>query len=358
MQQTRQSSWKAISKEVLFQLVLVSIVFSATAFDEHTKGDVLAKLGLFINHMLAALLIGYFLLPRYFYPKKYLSFITSLVLTIAVVMLLEELVLEQIFYPNSRGTGFPGVLHTLLEILPTILILVGFKFAWDAQKKQNQLEALNTRVAESRLQFLKSQINPHFLFNNLNNLYSYALADSPKTKRIILELSSLLRYMLYDCQASLVPLEKEIQCLIDFIQLQELQIEDRGKVEFNISGNAADQFIAPLILVVFVENCFKHSTTSQAEGIEINIELKVRQGYLELDCQNTFSKQANTKKLSKGIGLENVRSRLELLYPDAHILETSSVGDIFRVHLGIELDKIKAIRPDSSSEIRGEYSIL
>ncbi|MBX2871523.1 MAG: histidine kinase [Saprospiraceae bacterium] len=342
MSSPKQRIWKIISSELVFQLILISTVFLATAYDEHTYGDVWAKLGLYTSYVLASLIIGYVLLPKFFYPKKYLAFCLSLVLVIGIVMLVEEQVLEKIFFPTSRGTDFPGVFHTLLEILPPILILVSFKFAWDAQKKQNQLEELNSMMAESRLQFLKSQINPHFLFNNLNNLYSYALADSPKTKQIILELSSLLRYMLYDCQANLVPLEKEIQCLVDFIQLQEMQIEKRGKVEFNIDGKAQNQYIAPLILVVFVENCFKHSTSSQAEGIEIGIELKISPGYLELCCSNTYSSHTNTHELSKGIGLKNVRSRLALLYPNAHTLEVSTTGSVFQVHLGIALGKVQA----------------
>lgn len=341
MTSRKQTLRNLISSEPVFQIILISTVFLATAYDEHTIGDVWAKLALYTSYVLAALLIGYVLLPKYFYPKKYLAFCVSLVLIIGVVMLVEEEVLEKIFYPNSRGMDFPGVFHTLLEILPPILILVSFKFAWDAQKKQNQLEELNSMIAESRLQFLKSQINPHFLFNNLNNLYSYALADSPKTKHIILELSSLLRYMLYDSQDKLVPLEKEIQCLIDFIQLQEMQIESRGKVDFHIEGKAEEQYIAPLILVVFVENCFKHSTSSQAEGIEINIKLKLSQGYLELYCSNTYSPNTNTQELSRGIGLENVRSRLALLYPDAHQLEISTTGTIFSVKLRIELEKVQ-----------------
>lgn len=341
MRSRKQTFRKLLSNELVFQITLIGTVFLATAYNEHNIEDASAKLALYTSYVLAALIIGYVLLPKYFYPKKYMAFCLYLVLIIGVVMLLEEAVLEQIFYPNSRGRDFPGVFHTLLEILPPILILVSFKFAWDAQKKQNQLEELNSMIAESRLQFLKSQINPHFLFNNLNNLYSYALADSPKTKHIILELSSLLRYMLYDSQANLVPLEKEIQCLIDFIQLQEMQIESRGKVEFQIDGKAEEQYIAPLILVVFIENCFKHSTSSQAEGIEINIQLKISQGYLELNCSNTYSTNTNTQELSKGIGLENVRSRLALLYPDAHTLEISATGSIFSIHLEMELEKVQ-----------------
>ncbi len=352
MSNLKERLWNILSSELTFQLILIGTVFSATAYDEHTYGDVKAKLSLFTSYVVASLIIGYILLPRFFYPKKYLAFGLYLLLVIAVVMLVEEEVLEKIFYPNSRGTDFPGVFHTLLEILPPILILVSFKFAWDAQKKQNQLEELNSMMAESRLQFLKSQINPHFLFNNLNNLYSYALADSPKTKHIILELSSLLRYMLYDAQANLVPLEKEIQCLMDFIQLQEMQVESRGKVEFNIDGKAGDQFIAPLILVVFVENCFKHSTSSQAEGIEISIQLKITPGHLTLNCRNTYSSNTNTQELARGIGLENVRSRLALLYPDAHVLDISRTASVFQVQLDLELDRVQAEPPQETSTSR------
>lgn len=330
-----------ISREAIFQIILILVLFLATVFDKETLQISWADILFFTNYVLAALFVSYVLLPRYFYTKKYYRFVLGLVLLLVLVLLLEEFVLEKIFYPNSRGTMFPGVIPTLLGIIPTILILVGFKFGWDAQKKQSELEALNTMVAESRLQFLKSQINPHFLFNNLNNLYSYALENSSKTPTIILELSSLLRYMLYDCREKVVPLEKEIECLQNFVRLQELQIEERGDIEFTVSGSAQNQFIAPLILIVFVENCFKHSTSSQSENIQIQVDLDIQEGHLSMKCNNSFSPNANTQKLSKGIGLENVQSRLELLYPDAYALNISQDEAMFKVHLELNLSEIK-----------------
>jgi len=339
------SSTARIVREVVFQVLLIIIVFIAVGYEKHAPEISGAKLAFFSSYTLAALLIGYILLPRYFYTKRYLAFIAGLVLLLGVVILVEELFLEKIFFPASRGTSFPGVIHTLLEVLPIILILVGFKFAWDAQYKQTQLEQLNTIVAESRLQFLKSQINPHFLFNNLNNLYSYALENSAKTPTIILELSSLLRYMLYDCKTHVVPLEKELKYLQDFIRLQELQLEGRGSIQFKVEGNTKGAYIAPLILVVFIENSFKHSTASQVKNIEIEVNLEVSNGLLCMHCSNTFSQESNTEELARGIGLENVQARLRLLYPDAHRLHISQKNNKYLVDLEIKLEAVQ-FRPD------------
>lgn len=336
-----KSSNARIVREVVFQVLLIIIVFIAVGYEKHDPKISGSKLAFFGTYTLTALFIGYVLLPRFFYTKRYVAFISSLVLLLGGLILVEELFLEQIFFPNSRGSSFPGVIHTLLEVLPVILILVGFKFAWDAQHKQTQLEQLNTVIAESRLQFLKSQINPHFLFNNLNNLYSYALENSSKTPTIILELSSLLRYMLYDCKTHVVPLEKELKYLQDFIRLQALQLEGRGTIQFDVEGKTKGQHIAPLILVVFIENSFKHSTASQVKNIEIEVKLAVSNGLLRMHCANTFSQDSNTEELAKGIGLENVQTRLRLLYPDAHRLHISQKNNKYLVDLEIQLGAVQ-----------------
>lgn len=336
-----KSSNARIVREVVFQVLLIIIVFIAVGYERHDPEITVAQLAFFGTYTLTALLIGYILLPRFFYTKRYLAFIAGLVVLLSILILVEELFLEQIFFPNSRGSSFPGVIHTLLEVLPVILILVGFKFAWDAQHKQTQLEQLNTIVAESRLQFLKSQINPHFLFNNLNNLYSYALENSSKTPKIILELSSLLRYMLYDCKTHVVPLEKELKYLQDFIRLQALQLEGRGHIEFEVEGKTEGAYIAPLILVVFIENSFKHSTASQVKNIEIEVNLELSNGLLRMHCANTFSQESNTDELARGIGLENVQTRLRLLYPDAHHLHISQKNNKYLVDLEIKLEAVQ-----------------
>jgi len=285
------------------------------------------------------LVINYVLLPHFFYRKKYLLFFFYVAIMVALIIAVEELVLEQIYYPDTRGKYFPGIVYSLLDVLPVITILAGFKFAWDASTKQMEVEQLRTSVKESELQFLKSQINPHFLFNNLNNLYSYAIEQSPKTPSIILELSSVLRYMLYDCKEKFVPFPKEIEHLKNFTKLNELQIEERGKITFNSENIQTGYEIAPLILTVFIENAFKHSTASQSKDIFIDIKVKVSdKGMLDFECRNSFRPIGNTESLSKGIGLENVKKRLQLLYPNAHELHIQDEQNVYYVHLKMQLN--------------------
>lgn len=326
------------TKEILFQIVLHVLVFIFYSFDKNNPQIEAHQVIFFLNYAVATSIISYLLLPRFFYQKKYLHFFIYLILTIAAVIVLEEFVLEKIYFPDTKGMRFPGIFYTLLDILPVISILSGFKFAWDAMEKQREVEQLQTAMKESELQFLTSQINPHFLFNNLNNLYSYAITNSPKTPEIILELSSVLRYMLYECRAKYVPLTKEIKQLENFFNLYELQIEERGTLQFTTQNIRGGYQIAPLIMIVFIENAFKHSTASQSEDIFIEVHLELLDaGVLTFYCKNSFRPQSNTDSLSKGIGLENVQKRLQLLYPDSHELEIRKGEEEFEVRLRIEL---------------------
>jgi len=261
-------------------------------------------------------------------------------LVITAVILIEELILERIYFPDTRGSRFPGVIFTLSQVLPVIIILSGFKFAWDALKRQKEVEELKAAVKDSELQFLTSQINPHFLFNNLNNLYAYAVENSPKTPDIIMELSSVLRYMLYECKEKYVPLSKEVRQLENFVKLNQLQIEERGNINFTCPERKSDYQIAPLILIVFIENAFKHSSASMSSDIQIDINIQLSEdGVLHFCCKNSFQPTTNTDKLSRGIGLQNVKKRLDLLYPDAHDLDIRESNNQYTVKLELQLKK-------------------
>jgi LytS/YehU family sensor histidine kinase len=327
-------------KELFFQVVLHVLVLLFYSFDRENPGITLAQLVFFMAYTIAAAFITYFLMPRLLYRKKYWQFLGMVILVLFMVIWAEEL-LEIVFYPGTkRARIVPGIYFAIFDVLPIIAILSGFKFAWDAIISQGEVEKLKTTAQESELQFLKSQINPHFLFNNLNNLYSYAIDNSSKTPRIILELSSVLRYMLYDCKEKYVPLSKEIEHLKNFTQLSELQIEDRGKVEFNTGIIGSTYRIAPLILTVFVENAFKHSTASQSEDIYIGVNINVtEQGILDFECTNSFRRETNTDDLSKGIGLQNVIKRLKLIYHGAHSLSIKETDTLYSVKLNIKLKK-------------------
>ncbi|MCB0644105.1 MAG: histidine kinase [Phaeodactylibacter sp.] len=325
--------------ELLFQIVLHLLVFIFYSFDRNQPQIQWVQVVFFSNYVVAALIINYVLLPRFYYRKKTVLFLVSVAAVLLAVIYVEEMILEEIYYPDTRGGHFSGIFYALLDVMPVIVILCGFKFAWDAFRKQKELDALQETIRESELQFLKSQVNPHFLFNNLNNLYAHAIEQSPKVPEIILELSSVLRYVLYECRAEYVSLSREVEQLESFVGLSELQIEERGRVRF--TADIADGFqIAPLILIMFVENAFKHSTASQASGIDIEIRLQVSaSGHLKFYCKNSFQEQSNTESLGRGIGLENVRKRLELLYPDAHALAIEKSENEYAVQLSMDLTK-------------------
>ncbi|UJH66376.1 sensor histidine kinase [Allomuricauda sp. SCSIO 65647] len=328
-------------KELVFQSVLLVLVFLFYSFDSEDPRFQWHKVAFFLTYAMAAAIIGYWLMPRFLYHKKYWSFFGYVVVVVTVVILLEELVLEQIFFPGTRrAKGFPGVFYSLLDVLPMITILSGFKFGWDALQKQEQIDALKSAVQESELQFLRSQINPHFLFNNLNNLYAHALEGSVKTPEIILELSGLLRYMLYECKEKFVSLEKEIEQLHNFIKLNKLQIENRGTVVFDTQGIENGYRIAPLILIVFIENAFKHSQAGQTENIEITIHAQMKENVLLFNCANNHEPAQGLDTVAAGIGLRNVQKRLQLLYPDKHSLQIKEDQSRYEVSLSIALEKM------------------
>ncbi|MGX1930781.1 sensor histidine kinase [Flagellimonas sp. 2504JD4-2] len=327
-------------KELVFQIILHLLVFLFYSFDRDHPHIDLPEVLFFLSYALAAAIIAYYLMPNFLYKKKQWKFFGSVLLVIIGVILLEELVLEQIFYAGTRRARvFPGIYYAFFDIVPVIAILSGFKFGWDALQKQKQIDELKSAVQESELQFLRSQINPHFLFNNLNNLYSYALENSPKTPEIILEMSGVLRYMLYECKEKLVPLKKEIEQLGNFIKLYKLQIEERGNVQFGANHIQSGYKIAPLILIVFIENAFKHSQSGQSSDIEIDIEVTQKGDQLQFRCTNNFELVDGMGSVAKGIGLENVKKRLQLLYPNKHQFRVEEDNNQFSVSLTMELEK-------------------
>lgn len=250
---------------------------------------------------------------------------------------MEEFVLEKIFFPDSRGSIFRGYSINLIRKLPLLMLFVGTKLAWDATIKDRQLVQLSAMMNESQLQALKAQINPHFLFNSLNNLYSFALNKSALTPKIILGLSGILRYMIYECKEEFVPLEVDLKALSQFVDLQKLQIEDRGQVTYEVKGEAGKLKVAPLLFLAFVENSFKHSTSSQSEDIKIDIQLVIIGENIKMTCYNSHDLQSNNERLDSGVGLYNVKKRLELLYPDKYSLKITDDEVSYQVDLSLDL---------------------
>ena len=328
-----------IQKEIIFQIIFHVVAFGFYVHDRNEATIPSFKYVYFLNYAFFALIINYICLPFFYKKKNILLFSGMVIVCITLSALVEEFLLEPIFFTGQRAETVK-LLGAIIDITPVIAILTGVKFAWDAVNKQREVDKLEGAVKESQLQYLKSQINPHFLFNNMNNIYAYALEGSEKTPEIILELSGLLRYMLYECKERFVPLNKEIEHLKNFINLYKLQIEDRGIVNFSLEGLLKNQKLAPLVLIVFVENAFKHSQSSQSSGIKIDVRVKIEDDdKLYFSCKNSFDEGSNVDKLDKGIGLQNVKKRLELIYPNAHSLEIKDDNNMYHVDLSIDLNK-------------------
>ena len=328
-----------INKEIIFQLIFHVVVFIFYSFERNQSGIETYKYANFLNYALTAAVINYIWLPIFYKRKNILVFVGMVVISIIVSALIEEFILEKIFFTGRRADSI-RMFWAFIDIIPVVAILFGIKLGWDAVMKQIEVDKLEEVVKESQLQFLRSQINPHFLFNNLNNLYAYSLESSAKTPEIILELSSLLRYMLYECKEEYVSLSKEIDQLKNFVSLNELQIEDRGKVQFTVEGLDESYKIAPLLMMAFVENAFKHSLNSQSDNIEIEVKIRILEdGQLSFNCVNNYSNTTNSANLAQGIGLENVKKRLNLIYPDAHKLSIVNDNNLYVVNLLIDLKK-------------------
>lgn len=185
--------------------------------------------------------------------------------------------------------------------------------------------------ATAELQLLKAQVHPHFLFNTLNNIYSFSIENSPKTPGLILKLSSLLSYMLYDCKTEEVRLEKEVEIMKDYIDLERERYGNRIEISWSIDGDIKDKFIAPLLLLPFLENAFKHGLSEQIEKPWLGIDISVKGNMLRCKIANSANEDVQPSK--NGIGIDNVKKRLNLLYNGKHELKIKQEEQFFVVSM-------------------------
>ena len=222
--------------------------------------------------------------------------------------------------------------------------MASFKYIkqWYLKEQRNiQLHKENT---ESQLQLLTAQVHPHFLFNTLNNVYSKTQKESPEGSQMIMGLSDLLRYILYEGRKPLVPLDKELQMILEYINLEKLRYGDKLDLYYLVADKTKDIYIAPLLLLPFIENCFKHGTSSLLQNSWINLTIEVKETTLVMKLTNG---KANTNEIfpkKPGNGIDNVRQRLELLYNDRHELQIREEEEVFIVDLKIELVKIAQLQ--------------
>jgi hypothetical protein len=205
------------------------------------------------------------------------------------------------------------------------------------QAERQIMRARQERV-ETELKALKSQINPHFLFNSLNNIYSLSMGESGTAPAAILKLSDLMRYMLYESNEEKVALQSEIEFLENYIDLQRLRSDRHARIEYSREGSPDGLMVAPLLFLPLVENSFKHGVKGDPSGGYVIVELRIGEKDLELSLENNKGRVDEISNDEQtGIGLANVRRRLELLYPDQSQLDIRDDGEVFRVYLKLEL---------------------
>ena len=290
------------------------------------------------------------LLPRLYFNKKQVAYIlASLLLLVAIVLLVDwdgapwaehftrqkNVVGGRGGGPHSGNAGYRSMKYIGMA-MPYFTALIGsalFEVARFANRKEREATEFRSEKLEAELKFLKSQINPHFLFNALNNIYALTVIKSDQAPDNLLKLSGMLRYMLYDCKADRVPLGKEIEYLHHFIDLNLLK-DSRGlNVQVQLDESRPALSIAPMLLIPFVENAFKHSKIEDRANGWIRIHLETTTNQIRFTVENSVPESAHVKDQVGGIGLKNVRRQLELLYPEHHELTIETEADTFRVSL-------------------------
>lgn len=306
-------------------------------FQRDFIGYVLLFLFFYLNYLV--------LLPELFFKKKYLLFTLCILISFAIVIFLPDWNLgnkKAINFPANHSVShhFPRPSYARNFFIPDLkarfigfLLVLTFSFLlkMSMRLKQTEKEKLN-----AELSYLKAQINPHFLFNTLNSIYSLAINKSDETPAAIVKLSSMMRYVISESNQHFVPLEKEINYLSSYIELQKLRLENTVDIKFALTGSPEGKHIAPLILIPFVENAFKHGVNPE-ENSRIEISMMINFQGIQLHIYNNKVNSLHDNDQRVGLGMENATARLQLLYPGRHLLTVDDSEKYFSVDLTMNM---------------------
>ncbi|NER13508.1 histidine kinase [Leptobacterium flavescens] len=343
---------RVVAHIIFWLLVFISLPILAALNEGSVKKTVVSGLSLLPAQVLASYFLVYYQVPKLLFKKKYFWFGVNFLISVYVFLVisklsgtyLPKLFTPKYYEPQSLIEIVSNPFHLAVVHFPAVYVVVFIMFIIKAFKdrfeERHQLEVLQKEKANTELKFLKAQTNPHFLFNTLNNLYSLTLERSEKAPEVVLKLSDMLDYMLYRCKDAEVPLEKEIALIQDYIDLESLRYGNKLKLNFKHHLHDPNVMIAPLILISFVENAFKHGASTTLSNTVIEIELTADENELYFKVFNTLSagKPGNTKNEAHiGIGLSNAERQLELNYKNNYDLKSTKTEDHFQVILKINL---------------------
>ena len=334
---------------VLLHIVCWVVVFSLPfllrpSYENHRpveQSSVIAQ-RFFIHYLINCItwvslfyLNAYWLIPRFFYRKRYGKYVAGLI-GVVVGLFLVNWITFQLILPEALFQLAPFVFFYFFPCLFMIASSTAFIMFRDKVKSDKQTAQKETVNLKTELSFLRSQVSPHFMFNVLNNMVALARKGSDQLEPSLIKLSSLLRYMLYETDEEKVPLDKEVEYLQSYIDLQNQRFGKKVKTCVSLNNIDGNYFIEPMLLIPFVENAFKHGT-GLIEDAEIDIELTVKNGLLNFLVRNKFEETSEIKDKTSGIGLVNVMRRLNLLYKESHSLLINKKDKWFTVSLQINL---------------------
>jgi sensor histidine kinase YesM len=293
--------------------------------------------------------ILYYFLPRYVSKNK--NWVTTtclLLLFVCFISFLNYFNFVLSLYISTRIGYFdtmPGMDFIIplwgRQILFNYPTIVGFALTIKLMKnwylKQKEAAQVAREKINAELQLLKAQVHPHFLFNTLNNIYSFIINDSPAATEAIKKLSALLRYIIYECNQPLVKLEKELRMIKDYIDLEKIRYGESFNMSLQIQGDAVDKMICPLLLIPFLENSFKHGASQMLTHPWVNLDILIEEQHLHFNLSNSIPTLKGEKTITKGLGLSNVKKRLAILYHGTHSLNIIENAMSFSVSMKIPL---------------------
>ena len=329
---------------------ICSIIFAISAFYVASDHKLILNSDLFLRALipnigfaLAVYFNLYLLIPRFLKNKNYIFYTFWLIILLAISAILIQLIFAYLSGTRSLSDQFQNLFSTHFF---TALFYVGitslFKFVKDWLKLQEiklKIIQIEREKLEAELNTLKSQLNPHFLFNSLNNIYSLSLVNSPRTPEIILKLSDLMRHVLYESRENFISVKEELNFLSNFIELQKIRLNNEIEIQFSIEGEVPDTKVIPLIFEPFIDNAFKHGLRNPAPSPYIHLFIYFQQDTMRFKIENNFDcAQLSKTSKSSGIGLKNIERRLEYLYsPNEYKYEVIRTNDTFSILLEVQL---------------------
>lgn len=284
---------------------------------------------------------NYLLIPRLLYRKRYVLFALTFLLMITGLSWFKMYLEGQIMNRPSLFNVFNDTKRRFYDnVIPHILLVstgAAIKLLVDYARSQRRLGEMSKEKAEAELNFLRSQINPHFLFNSLNAIYFLIDKHNTAARQTLLQFSDLLRYQLYDCNEDTIGIEKEVAYLQDYIRLQQLRKDQHYDVQVSVDPAVNGFSITPLLLIPFVENAFKHLSHHTDRRNYVVVSMSRRNGSFQFVVENSKEPWQRSTEPSGGIGLNNVKRRLELLYPGKYELQIDHNDATFKVALNLQL---------------------